>query len=239
MSDSGPDTQTKVKDTLTEGQVDAVRSIEQNFYQHGGIPTDEKIADQTGLTLQTVKSYWKVESFRKALIHRGIPLDSGKSNDLLTLPQLNLANKLLNIHDVRSTREKLQETGVTSQQYHAWLRQPAFRTYLQKRGEELFASNDHEAYTALLGAVRGQDVSALKLFFEMRGIYNPKLQVDVNIEVVMVRVVEIIARHVRDPLVLQAIATDLESLDQPGLPPVELPSPAQLVQVEESSSWLQ
>lgn len=206
----------QVEKTLTEGQVDALVAIEQLFWEHGNLPTDEVIAQLTGLSLTTVKSYWSNETFKAAVEFKGIPLDGGRSQQLLTMKQLEVANRLLNIHDARSVREKLQEVGVSSQQYHAWLRQPAFKNYLAKRGEELFKSADHEAYTALLQVVRGGDVSGLKLFFEMRGIYNPKVQVDVNLGTVLVRVVEIISRYVRDPETLQNIANDLESLDLPG-----------------------
>jgi hypothetical protein len=213
------------KQELTEGQVDAICVVEQLFWLHGSIPTNEVISEKTGLNVKTVQGYWENPVFRGVLEHKGVPLDEGRSKDILSIKQLEVANRLLNIHDARSVREKLQEVGVSSQQYHAWLRQPAFREYLQKRGEELFKSGDHEAYTALMQVVRGGDVSGLKLFFEMRGIYNPKLQLDVNIEAVLVKVVEVVARHVRDPQVLQAIAQDLELIDQPGMPPIEVPLP--------------
>jgi hypothetical protein len=54
--------------------------------------------------------------------------------------------------------------------------------------------------------------SAIKFYYEVTGRYNPRLQVDVNVDSVMNRVVEIIQKHVRDPQVLMAIADDLEDL---------------------------
>jgi len=146
-------------------------------------------------------------------MHRGVDINPERSAGLLTPIQLMLANMLLNTHDTRSVREKLRELQITSQQYHAWLRAPAFQQHLAKRGEEMFKSIDWEAYEALAGAVRSQDVSALKLFFEMRGIYTPKQVQEINVDVVLVRVVEIIARHVHDPATLQAIADDLDMLE--------------------------
>lgn len=226
--------------TISSEQIDVICAYEQVFWQTGSLPTEEKVSELTGVNKETIRKYWKSEEFRTLIQKRGIPLDSGRSEALLTFEQLNLANMLLNMHDNRSVREKLESCGVSSQQYHAWLRQQAFKGYLAQRGKALFEANDHEAYSALLGVVRGGDVSALKLFFEMRGIYNPRVQIDVNVELVMVQVVEIIARHVHDPQILQGIANDLElitigsmpSVDGTGsipvgMPVLEIPSPEQ------------
>jgi hypothetical protein len=222
---------------LTADQCDVIAAYEQTFWQTGSLPTEEKVVELTGVNLETIRKYWKQDVFRNAINARGIPLDSGRSEQLLTLEQLNLANRLLNMHDPRSVREKLNEVGVSSQQYHVWLRQPAFKGYLAQRGKQLFESSDHEAYTSLLGVIKGGDVSALKLYFEMRGIYNPRVQVDVNVEMVMVRVVEVIAKWVRDPQVLQGIAADLEMItigqavspegiiSAVGMPVLEIPEP--------------
>jgi hypothetical protein len=200
--------------SFSNEQIDVICCFEQLWWEHGQLATDEKVSELTGVSQTTIRNYWKQEQFRNALLHRGVDINPARTAGLLTLTQLNLANLLLNVHDTRSVREKLNEVGVTSQQYHAWLRTPAFQQHLAKRGEEMFKSADWEAYESLVGAVRGQDISAIKLFFEMRGIYTPKSTTEIiNIDVVLVRVVEVIARHVRDPETLQNIANDLELIE--------------------------
>jgi hypothetical protein len=194
-------------------QIDVICAFEQTYWQTGKLPTNEKVSELTGVAVKTIEGYFKLDHFRNALLTRGIDLNPSRSEALLTLPQLELANRLLNVHDTRSVREKLQEAGVTSQQYHSWMRKPAFSAYLAQRAKDMFEASDHEAYNALVGAVRSGDMRAITLFFEMRNIYNPKMQIEVNIDVVLVRVVEIIARHVRDPQTLQAIADELEMLE--------------------------
>jgi len=194
-------------------QLDVLAAYEQLFWTHGAVPTEERVAELTGVRLETVKKYWQDDEFRQRLQKRGLPLDGGRSEQLLTVQQLDVANRMLNLADNRSKREKLQECGVSPQQYSAWLRQPAFQQYMARRGEELFKSADGDAYRALVGIVEAGDVQGLKLFFEMRGIYNPRMQVDINVDAVMLQVVEVISRHVRDPETLIAIAEDLERLD--------------------------
>ena len=198
---------------LTDLELKIATFIEQSFWTHGGLPSEEVIVEKCGTTTGKVRSCWKNPSFRQALVARGVDLDPEKSDGLLTPTQVLLANMLLNTHDTRSVREKLEMINVSSQQYHAWLRQPAFSNYLRVRSEEMFKSTDFQAYNALSRTVESGDVQALKLFFEMRGIYNPRLQVDVNIEQIVVRIVEIVAKHVGDPEVLTLIANDIETLD--------------------------
>lgn len=199
--------------TLSQTQVEAVYWIEQKFWETGLLPSEEKLAEHLDVTLGTVKGWWLNATFREALVKRGVDLTPEQSSQVLLPLQLQAANIMLNVHDSRSEREKLNELGISSQKWMAWLRQPAFQEYLRKRAESMFSANDYKAFAALGAEAAGGDVSALKLFFEMRGIYNPRVQIDVNVEVVLARVVEIISTHVKDPLALQAIADDLDRLE--------------------------
>lgn len=212
---------------LSDRQYKILAYIEQAFWTNGAIPTNEKISEILEIPLHFIKKCWEDQTFRTALTHRGVDFSPERSKGLLTPVQLTLANSLLNMHDKRSVREKLKECGVTSSTYNGWLSAPAFRNYLASRGEQLFGSHDHEAYAALLGVATAGDVSALKLFFEMRGIYNPKVSVEVNIPQVLGQVVEIITRHVTDPGTLAAIAEDIAALQTGGHRPAvqRLPIP--------------
>jgi hypothetical protein len=202
-----------VSGSVSGEELDVLAAYEQLYWTHGGIPTEEKVSDLCGVRVETIKRYWQKDEFRDRIQKRGIDLNASRTEGLLTLQQLDIVNRMLNVADNRSKREKLAEVGVSTQQFTAWMRQPAFRDYVSRRAEEMFKGADAEAYQALVGAVENGDMTAVRFFFEMRGIYNPRLQVDVNIESVLVRVVEVISRHVRDPQILQAIAADLEILD--------------------------
>lgn len=210
---AGPETGTvSEKKKLDERQVKVLSYIEQLFWETGYLPTNEVVAERLREKPEYVQECYKNETFRTALLARGIDFAPDKSNGVLQPRQIMLANMLLNAHDKKSVREKLELAGVTSQQYHAWMRQPAFSGYLRKRAEEVFKSSDYDAYLGITKAAATGDVNALKFFFELRGIYSPKVQLDVNIEGVLAQVVEVIQMHVKDPQILLAIATDLESL---------------------------
>jgi homoserine acetyltransferase len=122
------------------------------------------------------------------------------------------ANALLNANDKRSVRQLLELFKIKSPQYNAWLRDSAFQSYLRTRAEQIFESSDYEAYKALVRAVSNGDVNAIKFFFELRGIYNPKLTVNINIRSVMTEVIRVITDNVKDPQVIEVIATELERI---------------------------
>lgn len=208
-----------MSETLTDNEVRILSLIEQRFWELGVIPTNEKVALDLKTTTQAVKKAWDKPYFRKAIAARGVDLDSTVTEGVLTPTQVVFANMLLNVHDKSSVREKLQAistaTGqsVTTQTYNTWLAQPAFSSYLRKRAEKTFAAHDFAAYNTLVSAIEGGDVNATMKFFEMRGIYSPRMEVSVNIEQVVVNLVEIVSRHVTDPSILEAIAVDIERLD--------------------------
>lgn len=185
--------------------------VEQAFWETGYVPTHEAVANALGVSVGSVGGTWRKPQFRQALIARGIDLKPEQNDKILDPKQVMLANLLLNSHDKRSVREKLEILDVSSQQYHAWMRQDAFQGYLRKRAEEMFKAADPDAYMGLVKAVGNGDVNALKLFFEMRGIYNPRVQVDVNLEAVVVKIVEVVSQFV-EPSVMAQISERLEGV---------------------------
>lgn len=197
---------------LTDDEIRMVTLIDQRFWETGHLVTDEKLAEILNLPEKKIKDAWKKEDFRSALLARGVNLDQDAHKNILTPLQVMLANVLMNTEDTRSVREKLQGLNIKTVTYNGWLRQPAFAQYLRKRAESVFAASDHVAYQALVNAVEEQDVQAIKLYFEMRNIYNPKVQVDVNVQSVIIQLVEIVSRHVTDEDTLTAIANDIEKL---------------------------
>lgn len=220
--------------SLSNEMVDVLTFIEQMWWEDNKtLPTDERIAEATSVSLQTIRGYWTNSDFRAALNARGVTfaneLDAGRS---LTYKQLMVANMLMNLHDKRSLREKLttppvDALEVTPSMVAAWMRQPAFQAHLRRRAENLFADADVSANLALVKAIDQGDLKAVQLFFEMTGRYTPRSTVDVNIHSIMARMIEIVSIHVSDPATLEAIAADLEGLlpGQSQLSPGSQPIP--------------
>lgn len=205
--------------SLTGKQIAILSYCEQVYWETGLLPTPERVCEDLSCSAQAVRAAYSNETFRAALATKGIDpvglitVGSVVSQTKALSPQQILcANMMLNLHDKRSEREKLGLLGVSSQQYHAWLRQPQFQEFLRKRGEALFSSSDYKAYKSLVRNVEAGDNKSLELFFRMRGIYKPQLDINVNIEAVLTRVIEVISTHVKDPKILNAIANEIDAV---------------------------
>lgn len=215
--------------SLSEEMIDVLTYIEQLWWEDNQqVPTNERISEVTGVSLQTIKGYWTNSDFRAALAARGVSFANTLDPHAraLTYHQLMVANMLMNVHDRRSMREKLKAipgVEITPAKVQAWMRQPAFQDHLRRRGETLFAGADHSAYLALVQAIDGGDLKAVQLFFEMKGIYTPRSSVEVNVHSVIARVVEVIQVHVKDPATLQAIAEGIEDVLAGNAPAPQLP----------------
>lgn len=204
VSDKGP----KV---LTDAEHEFLNFIEQEYLLHGGVPTAASCIERDIVSEAFYRRCFRKADFRHALAVRGITLrgldgpDSGK----LTEEQLVAANTMLDLADNRSRKKKLNELGVPTAKWEAWLRDPVFQNYLRTRSEAMLGDNLHEAHLALVDRVRSGDVPAIKYFNELTGRYNPNVSDKADVNSVIMMIVEVIQRHVTDPKLLHAIADDI------------------------------
>lgn len=203
---------------LNDRQLKVVNYVEQKFWEEGTAPSYEAVSEALKEKVSYVRNCIEKDSqCRKALTARGVDLRPREEGALLDSRQLMAVNLVLNYHDKRTLREKLDFLSISSQQWHAWLRQPGFSQYLTKRSEEMFGASDFSAYAALQEAVEEGDMNAVKFHFEMRGKYKNRVQVDLNVDGIVTQIVEIISTHVHDPDTLLAIANDIQSKVLPEL----------------------
>lgn len=192
--------------------VAVISYVDQLFWETGKIPSVEKVAAGLKLLPSKVKPVLEKPQVLTALKQRGVNFEQDIDSKVLTPKQVMLANILMNIYDKSSVRQKLKSLNISTQQYNAWMRQPAFRAYMQKRAEEIHSSADVDGYLELSRLVQEGDLSAIKFHFEMRGIYTPRQQIEVNVTSVIAQLLEIIQRHVTDKDTLIRIAADVDAL---------------------------
>lgn len=186
--------------------------IEQYFWLHSKMPPVDVITTATGLGYQDTVKLLNTAKFKKRLLDKGIinGYQAGRMESYLTFLeiahmhpgldpiQIIAANVILNSSDRRSDRKKLEELGITLQQWSAWQHQPDFKAYLTARSASMFGDLDIAANQAMSRMINDDNFQAVKLFFEMTGRYTPKAEVSVqvNVHLVLAAVVEIIAEHV-------------------------------------------
>lgn len=226
-----------------------VNFVEQWWHSHDKInekiPNNETI--RSGLARQNNKvnerpvadpdkteGYWdqgkvgrflQSRSINEALERRGIIL---ADLSLLRPEQLAAANAVLDFSDHRSQKAKLNELGISTTQYNGWLKLGAFQRYVKQRAEALLGDVQHEAHSALLKNVQRGDLNSIKLYYELTGRWSSKTVGDLNVEFLIIKVIEAVQKHVKDPAEIQAVAGELNSLlngvNQPTSnqpPPVE------------------
>lgn len=182
---------------LWEGSPDSVPT-KQNLLDQGW---NEKVVDDA---LDSLPAAAKVVQFVS-----GLP-------EPLTPIQLATVESLLAIGEPtkNSLTAKLAELGVSLAQYRKWLKLPHFSEYLRKRASELFGASAHLSFNNVLSNVDAGDLNAAKFHLELLGLYTPRAEINVSLTLVLQRVVEVIARNVKDPEQLEAIANELDGLGQ-------------------------
>jgi len=199
---------------LTANEISLLNYIEQEYLLHGSVPTEERCLS-VGVVkdINVYRRAYKKSDFREALEERGIPLynlgDPESGSYVLTPNQLVAANVMLDLRDNRSQKKKLQELGIPTQTWEAWLRDPAFQHYIRTRAENILGDNIHESHLALVDRVRSGDVAAIKYFNEITGRYVPAATGQVDVAQVLMRVLEVIQRFVLDPATQSLIADEL------------------------------
>ena len=210
-------TPTEKPKTLNDIEIRIVTYVEQKFWESkdGLAPTNEAVASALQISVKEVEKAYKNDVFRRALITRGVNLDQSRDSGLLTPQQIMAANMMFNVQDKRSIREKLKDINVSPQQYSAWQKQPAWVNYCKKRAETVFEASDASFFMQLVKNMEAGDNKALQMFGEIRGIYNPRITVDVDVNSILMQVVEVLSRHL-EPERLAIVAEDLAALQVPS-----------------------
>lgn len=144
----------------------------------------------------------------EALSYRGVNLGTSAG---LTEKQDLLLQILGDPFDGLTMQQKLKKAGVTNTQYQAWLKQPIFSEQFRAITDQLH-NRSEEAMLQLQRKAGEGDLPSIKFLFEMNGRYNPNQQRTMDAMVIVSRVLESISRHVKDPEILAAVASDMRQL---------------------------
>ena len=221
------ETSTELVPKLTKTQYQLALYLEQCFYRTGSIPSFESIA-LSGIELEEDEYYaaWVNPRFLDTLRSRGLPehVIQPKGSDkfsghILSEKQVQVANTLLDTLDKRSRLKKLTELGVSTQEHSRWLKDPVYRQYCLDRAESLLQESLPVAHMSLIDRVSQGDMTALRYYYAMTGRYRERSSAAVEVNVqnnygndTLIRIVEIIQKHVKDPDTLAAIGEEILGL---------------------------
>lgn len=213
--------------TLNMGQVtieqwDIICAVEQFWHENRHFPSTPQIAEMTKLTPEVIMDNLQDPVVKVRIVNRGISYDAtppqlkgetSKNKTLLTDKQLAAAMCILNVADPRSLRSKLESLGIPQSTYNGWTKNKTFTDFMNSQMESMFGAAMPLAHKALIDKVISGDVKAIKLYYEMTGRWNgQQSQETSNVKMVIIRLIEILQKHINDPIVLAAIAEEMKAL---------------------------
>jgi hypothetical protein len=212
---------------LNAAQAEFVTLVDYHWHLEGAVGiTEDFFIEHYGYTSTEFTQLVNTPVVLSKLTSRGIPphllkkdvFTEKQAQRVKLLPlQLKAANVLMDLTDTRPTKKKLQDIGVKTAQYQAWLKDPAFQDYLKQRAEGLLGDIQHEAALALADKVMAGDMKAIEYYNEMTGRFvrqsasgNGTSTHDV--QQLIIRVIEIIVDEVPDAETANRIAGRMRGL---------------------------
>ncbi len=215
-------------DSLAEDEFDFVNILHAYYNETGVILTAPVGAERYGIPQKDWDDLINRDVVKQALEQRGLPRvktfdDSPWRNKSLSVAQIMVANFMLDLNDTRSDKKKLQDLGVSTQQWNAWLREPAMMEYMNNYVDHIIKSSGHEADVALLDKVKAGDLASIKYFHEYTGKYRSQSSGGTTVNVgntgdverlnaVLSDIVEIIVEEVDDSAVGARIGDRIKQL---------------------------
>lgn len=217
----------KQPEKLTRVEFNFVLLCHQYFIRKGVFPTYEGFYAEypnSGLSRHDYLEYLSNNVVLSALSARGCSPETEETSSLdrylLSEEQVAVANVMLDTLDKRSRIKKLTELGISTATYNKWLRDPNYRKYVLDRSEALLLENQHVSHMSLIERVSQGDLGAIKYFNSLTGRFAEKQNAAVQINNygsdILIKVVEVIQRHIKEPEILEAIASDILRLTGPN-----------------------
>lgn len=196
-----------IKNSLSRAERDVISFYELQWIMKSRVPTIEEVASYCKLKHTEINYMLTRKMVQKALDQRGVPWKQHTQEEL-TPTQVAVAITMSNFADTRTNEAKLDQMGVTSAQYYAWLNDPAFKNMVQTLADQNLQNIRPTAIGEFTKLINQGDWNAVKFYLqttgELQGNEAPQS------EVLIKMLIEIIQKHVKDPEIIIAIANDIK-----------------------------
>ena len=93
--------------------------------------------------------------------------------------QIEIVELLINPDDKRSKLDKMAAADVRKSTFYDWMKDERFVDYMNTQIEKYTDGELSEVWKALIRKCKQGDISAIKLFFEMKGMYSERKKLEV------------------------------------------------------------
>lgn len=175
-------------------------------------PTTDEFCDRFKFTLEQVELLHQSPFWLKCLERRGINYSGAD----LTALQVAAISLITNFSDRRSIPVKMAAIGVTEEQINGWYCDPVFQRELASRADASLNYSFPEVQANLIRQIQKGNFQATKFYYEITGrATTPEQQ---NLKQTVQILIEAVQKHVKDPAVLEAIASEVQSLSTLSTP---------------------
>lgn len=196
-----------IKEQLTTEEKKLLNFYELQWMLRHRVPTIEEVASHLKLSQVTVNYYLKRRPVVKGLESRGIPWRQ-HTQDELTATQVAAAVTMMNFADTRTNDQKLDQLGIVPATYYAWLNDPQFKNLIDNLADQNLTNIRPTAIGEFTKKINQGDWNAIKFWLETTG--ELKSESAPQSEQLLVFIVEILQKHIKDPVILNAIAQDIK-----------------------------
>lgn len=184
-----------------------VSAFDTAFRINGALPSvDEIHLLWPKIPKSTISKIMLTGEFRQALAYRGVEWDPENG---LSMEQQTALLKLSDPYDKRALSTKLKELGVPMPRFQAWLKQPLFFQIYNQHSQNAYREALPALRNRLISNAEAGDHKAIELVFAITNEWNPAQQSLEDARVIIMKIVEAITTHVKDPDVRKAILTDI------------------------------
>jgi len=201
--------------------------IELVYWRNGSIPTAAQLRSEIPhckITDGAYASYMNDPDLIKYLQNeRAIPIEAEAK---LTTKQLDWIRVLTDAADMRPLAKKLAELNLTKSEVNRWLTNPFYREVLAERCDAGFGDSRTSVMKALQVEAMSGNITAIKMYLEMTGDYQPGMQFNVVVEqrAVITNVVAILQELVPREVLLEVVER-LETATVPNHPALNAAKP--------------
>lgn len=198
-------------------QWDVIQYIEIEYFSEGSIPTVQRLMQLTGEDEKYIQRTLRHPSAVEYLSERNIDLSNENGSRTLYPIQLAAVNYILasGPGDLRKKLDDLRKQYNNDEfnihTWDQWMTDPAFVEYLSRRTERVFDNSDWKMRQAILKNIDAGDLPSIKFYAELRGIWNPRVDVNVNVPQLLSKFMDVVSRYVDDDTMLN-IADDLQAV---------------------------
>lgn len=184
------------------------------WHQHKRYPQVSEVMQKFGFTTEQIaqlnsNKFWLTCLERRGIARPTLTSPNGEPIEL-TAKQVATIAVLTNFADLRPPVVRLSQLGVTEEELNGWYSNPVFTRVLGERADEQFKNFTPDATIELGRLIKRGDFRAIKFYFEITGRAQTKESLDVR--QAMQILIEAVQKHVKDPEVLQAIASEVQQL---------------------------